>query len=137
MCAENLRAANFIDTPHGKRHRWTSIYYMLQQGERSCFHRLRADELWAHHMGSAFTIYRIEGGMLHAHRLGNDLLSDELPQVLVPAGTVFAATVDGPWGLCGCVSSPSFHDDDLTLLTRSDLGEVQGDNTLIDFLCHP
>jgi predicted cupin superfamily sugar epimerase len=137
MCAENLRSADFVDTPHGKRRRWTSIYYMLRQGERSRFHRLKADELWTHHMGGAFTIYMVENGVLRAHRLGGNLLGGELPQVLIPAGTVFAATIDGPWGLCGCVSSPGFHNDDLTLLTRSDLGNVRGDSVLIDFLCHP
>jgi len=135
MCAENLRSREFTETPRGRRHAWTSIYYLLREGEHSCFHRLRSDELWAHHAGGCFTIYILEDGRLRTQKLGGKLEEGALPQALLPAGTVFAATVEGSYGLCGCISVPGFHDDDLELLDARAIGVADGGG-IIDILCY-
>lgn len=38
---------------------WTSIYFLLRDGEVSNFHRLKSDEMWYYHAGSSLTIYMI------------------------------------------------------------------------------
>ena len=135
MASEILRSADFVETQRGVRHRWTSIYYLLCAGERSCFHRLQSDEIWAHHAGGAFTIYMIEDGKLFQRKLDSEIKKDGQLQVLIPAGTIFAACVESAWGLCGCVTVPGFHTEDIELLSKNDIGNIQGDSGLIDFLC--
>ena len=38
---------------------WSSIYFLLQTGEVSHFHRLKSDEVWYFHSGAPLTIYMI------------------------------------------------------------------------------
>jgi len=65
----------------------TSIYYLLQGGEVSTFHRIRSDELWYHHDGAAIVIHVIDPeGRYRALRLGRDMGAGEAPQAVVSAG---------------------------------------------------
>jgi len=44
----------------GKRNISTAIYYLLEQGDFSCFHRIKSDELWHHYEGGAINIYYLK-----------------------------------------------------------------------------
>jgi len=57
MCAENCRAGTFLEGSQGKRMMGSTIYYLLEKGDFSCFHRLKSDEIWMFHMGALFTIH--------------------------------------------------------------------------------
>ncbi len=96
----------------------TSILYLLPAGERSHFHRLRADETWWHH----------DGGAMHLHLLGPDgarevVVGPESPQALVPHGTWFAAepAPGADWALAGCGTTPGFEYEDFELADRGAL----------------
>ena len=53
---------------------WTSIYFLLRDGEVSNFHRLKSDEMWYYHAGSSLTIYMINpNGELITKELGLDV----------------------------------------------------------------
>ena len=53
---------------------WTSIYFLLRDGEVSNFHRLKSDEMWYYHAGSSLTIYMITpDGELITKELGLDV----------------------------------------------------------------
>src|SRR5215204_7396003 len=75
----------------------TAIYFLLPAGEFSAFHRLRAsDEIWHHYLGDPVELDTIGiDGVHQVTILGSDLERGELPQVIVPAGTLQAAAVRG------------------------------------------
>ena len=56
---ENITSKDLIVNFEGSRILWTSIYFLLRDGEVSNFHRLKSDEMWYYHSGSPLTIYMI------------------------------------------------------------------------------
>lgn len=108
----------------GNRRLSTSIYYLLRSGEMSRFHRLRSDELWYFHYGGVLKIILIDQeGHKHTRLLGANVEKAEHMQVLIPAGTVFAAEVAGKesYSLIGCMVSPGFEFQDFELFSQEDL----------------
>ena len=102
----------------------TAIYFLLESGDFSAFHRLRGDEMWHHYAGSPMTIHIIStDGTLARARLGSDPDEGRSPQALVPAGSWFAVSVDDPssFALAGCTTAPGFAFADLELGTREGL----------------
>ena len=95
--------------PPGERAAGTAIYYLLQAGEVSRWHRVDADEMWHWYAGSPLArSLSPDGRSTETLHLGPDLASGERPQVLVPAGGWQSATSLGPWTLVGCTVSPGF-----------------------------
>ena len=87
----------------------TAIYYLLDVGECSEWHRVDAAEGWHHYAGAplALTISP-DGHDATAYRLGPNLAVGERPQLVVPAGHWQSATSLGAWTLVGCTVSPGF-----------------------------
>lgn len=105
----------------GKRNLSTSIYFLLQSGDVSRFHRLRSDEIWYYHTGSSLTIYTIDNnGNRRDIMLGKEIENGEVFQAIIPAGTVFGASVNVPnsFTIAGCMVSPGFNSEDFELLDR-------------------
>ena len=94
----------------GPRASGTCIYFLLKTGERSHWHRVDAAEIWHFYAGAPLILRLSEtsAGPVVDHRFGPDLASDELPQVIVPAGHWQAAETTGDWTLVGCTVSPGF-----------------------------
>lgn len=93
----------------GERAAGTAIYYLLQAGEISRWHRVDADEIWHWYAGSPLALsLSPDGRSPETVHLGPDLASGERPQLLVPAGAWQSATSLGPWTLVGCTVSPGF-----------------------------
>jgi predicted cupin superfamily sugar epimerase len=68
-----------------KRGHVTSIYYLLEAGQVSHWHRIDAVELWHFHAGAPLELTVVEeGGAPIRYRLGIDLDADEQPQATVP-----------------------------------------------------
>jgi predicted cupin superfamily sugar epimerase len=102
----------------------TSIYYLLRSGEISHWHQLASDELWYFHGGSDLVVHMFDDGIYQQELVG---LSDAAyPQLLIPAGAVFAAEVKDPdsYGLVGCMVSPGFDFDDFRLVDMEELLEI-------------
>ena len=95
--------------PAGSRAVGTAIYYLLEAGEVSRWHRIDADEMWHWYSGSpiALTISP-DGRTSESLRLGPDLATGERPQILVPAGAWQSAKSLGSWTLAGCTVAPGF-----------------------------
>ena len=100
----------FRDGQGGKRGHSTAIYYLLQAGERSHWHRVRdAAEVWHHYAGAPLALHRsADGRTSNTIRLGRDLLSGERPQAIVPADWWQAAESLGAYTLVGCTVAPGF-----------------------------
>jgi predicted cupin superfamily sugar epimerase len=64
----------------------TSIYFLLQAGEVSRWHRIDVAEVWHFYCGAALEIRVSQtGAETEVHRLGPDLLQGQRPQFVVPA----------------------------------------------------
>lgn len=110
----------------GPRSASTAIYFLLQYGEFSAFHRIASDEVWHHYDGGCLKIYELTAtGALITHQLGKDLDNDEQPVIVIPSGSWFASRVETPGGysLCGCTVAPGFDFDDFELAQRGSLVE--------------
>lgn len=95
----------------GTRPAGTAIYYLLQRGERSRWHRVDAAEVWHYYLGDplALSIAPPSGGEPPTrHLLGPDLRTGQRPQLVVPADAWQAAESLGQWTLVGCTVSPGF-----------------------------
>lgn len=102
---------------------WTSIYFLLKEGEKSHFHRLKSDEMWYFHAGSPLTVHMIHpDGSYSAEQLGLDVANGEKPQILVRKGTIFGSSMNEEgFSLVGCMVSPGFDFADFELFERADL----------------
>lgn len=101
----------------------TSIFFLLTSENVSHFHRIKSDELWYHHAGSAVTVHTLDEQGHTAFRLGPDVMNGEHPFYLVKKDTIFGSTVDAPNGfaLVSCAVAPGFDFRDFELFERKEL----------------
>ena len=102
----------------------TSIYFLLERGQFSAFHRLKSDEGWHFYKGAPINIYILfPNGKLHQVSLGADPVKKELFQITIPRGTWFAAEPTGarPYSLIGCTVAPGFDFDDFEMAKQDAL----------------
>lgn len=105
----------------------TGIYFMLEYGQFSAFHRIKSDEMWHHYLGESLAIYEIDSsGKLIRHSLGKNLEAGERLQLTIPAGSWFASRceVQGAYALVGCTVAPGFDFRDFELADRAALTEA-------------
>jgi len=103
---------------NGKRNFSTSIYFLLEGGDFSAFHRIKSDEIWHYYTGnSAIEILTIENRRIKKQLVGNNLENDEQLQVVAPKNKWFAARLKNTqgFGLVGCTVSPGIHFDDFEM----------------------
>jgi uncharacterized protein len=94
--------------PSGRGHS-TAIYYLLQDGERSRWHRVDAAEVWHLYAGAALEItLSPDGRTTDRQMLGLDFDAGQRPQVVVPTGCWQTARSLGAWTLVGCTVAPGF-----------------------------
>mgnify|MGYP002759790480 CR=1 FL=1 len=106
---------------------YTSIYFLLETGNISHFHRIDSDELWYYQGGDSLTVHMIyPDGKYEAVKLGLDVMNGEVPQFLVPKHTIFASSVeeDNAWSFVGCMVSPGFTFEGFELFTKDELKQV-------------
>ncbi|OIK15716.1 cupin [Bacillus sp. MUM 116] len=118
----------FIDQERfdGDRKLFTSIYFLLTSEDVSHFHRLKSDELWYFHGGSALTVHVIhENGEYEEMKIGMNIANGEAPQALVPKNSIFGSSVmeKDTYSLVGCMVSPGFDFQDFELFTQVELLE--------------
>jgi predicted cupin superfamily sugar epimerase len=105
------------EAPAGGRAPATAILFLLEQGQRSHWHKVDAAELWLFHAGRALILSTApaDSGPVQAVRLGGDVLAGERPQRLVAAGQWQSAEADCGWALVSCIVSPGFEFAGFTL----------------------
>jgi predicted cupin superfamily sugar epimerase len=96
--------------PPGERAAVTAILFLLEQGQRSHWHKVDATELWLFHAGSPLRLDRAAGeaGPVRSARLGPDVASGDRPQLRVAPGEWQSAEADRGWALVSCIVSPGF-----------------------------
>lgn len=122
--ALQLPQSSLPGTFNGDRAASTGIYFLLESGQFSAFHRIAADEMWHFYDGSPLSIYEITslGTLLH-HRLGRDPEAGEQLQLVIPAGSWFASRTEAAetFALVGCTVAPGFDFADFELAGRASL----------------
>lgn len=101
----------------GERAGATAIHFLLEQGQRSHWHRVDATEIWLWHSGSPLRLLTAPGdaGPIEAYLLGGDPLAGQVPQhVIAPHHWQAAEAVEG-WALVSCIVSPAFEFSGFTL----------------------
>jgi len=108
----------------GDRHFSTAIYFLLEQGDFSAFHRIKSDECWHFYAGEILNIYMIHSnGTLETIRLGNDIAGGQHFQYIVPAGCWFASepAKESNFSFVGCTVSPGFDFADFEMANADEL----------------
>jgi len=120
---ELIRAAALPPRFGADRNFSTSIFFLLNAGERSLFHRIKSDELWHFHYGGPLTIYVLDTAGVKTFKLGSSPDHDEHLQVTIPANVWFGAvpTEENSYTLAGCTVSPGFDFLDFELGNRDHL----------------
>lgn len=105
----------------------TGIYFLLEQGHFSAFHRIKSDEMWHFYAGEALDIFVLDQNTeeLKVIRLGNDPEKGETFQAVVPAGSWFASrpAAQSRYALVGCTVSPGFDFEDFEMADRNSLAK--------------
>lgn len=87
----------------------TAIYYLLEAGDCSHWHRVDATEIWFWHKGAPLELNISENGRTSStHKLGADLATGQHPQVIIPKGAWQSARSLGDWTLVSCTVAPGF-----------------------------
>ena len=100
----------FRDTDtHGGRPASTAIYYLLEKGDRSHWHRIDATEVWHFYAGAPLRLSLSPNEQTTIIlTLGPDIVAGQMPQIVVPKGHWQAAEPLGDWTLVGCTVAPGF-----------------------------
>ncbi len=94
----------------------TCIYFLLQAGETSHWHRCDATEIWLYHAGAPLELRlsATDAGPAVTHLLTPDLNAGA-PQVIVPKDHWQSARSTGGHTLVSCTVSPGFQFNGFTL----------------------
>jgi len=97
------------EAAEGERAAGTAIYYLLEAGEVSHWHRVDATEIWHWYAGAPLSLTVSPNGHdAEATILGPEFATEQRPQRIVPAGWWQTACSLGAWTLVGCTVSPGF-----------------------------
>lgn len=116
----SLLPADALVNYSGARFSASHIYYLLQKGEESRWHKLQSAERWLWHMGgSLITTLGGEGIAPKASStlsLGSNFIAGEQLSTLVPASHWQTTRLaSGDFALVSCIVSPAFHEDDFIM----------------------
>jgi len=113
---EVFRSAGRVYTEKGRaRSALTHIYFSLEPGEVSRFHRVASDEVWNLYQGSGLYLYAWDGSDTPPECVTLSAGSNCFCHV-IPAGTWQAAEPVSDTILAGCSVAPGFEFSDFTLI---------------------
>jgi predicted cupin superfamily sugar epimerase len=131
---ETYRSELSMTTSNGNvRNVCTAIYFLLENENKSCFHRIQSDESWFFHQGECLEIVSLQNGELATTWLGNNIEQGEVPQTIVPANTWFACKIKSASGyaLVSCIVAPGFDFADFELANRDNLVQEYPDQLAV------
>lgn len=95
----------------------TCIYFLLQAGEKSHWHKVDATEIWHYYAGAPLLLHlsATDEGPAETKTLSPDFTQGHAPQLIVPVDHWQAAETTGDYTLVGCTVSPAFRFEGFTL----------------------
>ncbi|MFY0672680.1 MAG: cupin domain-containing protein [Bacteroidia bacterium] len=112
---------------NGIRSTSTSIYFLLNENDKSHFHKIKSDETWHFYSGSAAVIHMIDKvGNYSKTVVGSNITAGESFQVTIPYDVWFAAELINKksYGLFGCTVAPGFNFHDFELANAKKLSAL-------------
>ncbi|KAI0432803.1 cupin superfamily protein [Xylaria sp. FL1042] len=117
--APNVEGGYYVETfrderllPGSNRSVSTAIYYLLEGPDvPALWHRVTdAAEVWHWYAGAPLVLdlSSDDGTPTRSHVLGQDIFSDQMPQIVIPANEWQRATSLGNWTLVGTTVAPAF-----------------------------
>ena len=131
---EIIPAAALPDRFGGDRVFSTAIYFLLEQGNFSAFHRIKSDECWHFYQGDPLEVFIIRSDrQLTIVTLVQDSSRGQLFQYVVPANCWFASRPAKESKFCfvGCTVAPGFDFADFELANAT---ELEGQYPLLERL---
>ena len=110
---ETYRSASSITCNDRQRDALTVIYYLLEAGRHSAWHRVLSDEVWHYYEGAPLELFIMSPNGQDVQRL---VLDSEQRHAVVPADYWQAARATSADTLVGCCVSPGFDFADFILL---------------------
>jgi predicted cupin superfamily sugar epimerase len=99
----------FQDGGTAARAHSTAIYYLLEKGDRSHWHKVDAVEVWHYYAGAPLELgLSRDGDECRSVILGADLFAGQSPQIVVERHEWQSARSLGDWTLVGCTVAPGF-----------------------------
>lgn len=118
QCAEKISAAALPLRFGGERSIATAIYFLLNKGNFSAFHRIKSDECWHFYAGDPLEVIIIQpDGSVKIVTMGSEYTSGHHFQYVVPANCWFASRPSPGSTYCfvGCTVAPGFDFADFEL----------------------
>ena len=124
--SEPLRSDQLPSRYGADRSLSTAIYYLLTPSTFSELHRLQSDEIFHFYLGDPVEqLHLLADGRGRIHRLGSDLATGEVPQLVVPRGvwqgSRLAPGGENGFALLGTTVAPGFDYADYERGDRSEL----------------
>ncbi len=119
-----FRSASTVRPDDGRpaRAALTTIYFLLAEGDVSCWHRVTSDEAWHFYEGAPLELVTADSGWssIERHTLG-PFGHATAPVHVVGAGQWQAARSTGPYTLVGCTVGPGFEFEDFHMMSSGDM----------------
>lgn len=104
----------------------TVIYFLLQEGDTSKWHRVRSDEAWHFLEGDPLQLYMMDDKMeAIAQKTLYTPTKDHNAVEVVPANTWQAAECTGNYALVSCSVGPGFDFEDFEMMNKHRCNELQ------------
>lgn len=136
---ESIPAAALPERFSGDRLFSTAIYFLLEQGNFSAFHRIKSDECWHFYSGDPLEIFILyTDGSLQVVTLGPSIDKGQHFQFVVSANCWFASRPAAGSRYCfvGCTVAPGFDFTDFEMANASGLSkEYPSHLAIIETLC--
>lgn len=94
----------------------TTIYFLLQAGQHSRWHRVRSDEVWHFYEGDPLELLVADPGVGEVRLVTLGPIGRGEPVHVVPANWWQAARPVGRYALVGCTVAPGFVFEDFSFL---------------------
>ena len=136
---ESIPAAALPERFSGDRLFSTAIYFLLEQGNFSAFHRIKSDECWHFYSGDPLEIFILyTDGSLQVVTLGSSIEKGHHFQFVVPANCWFASrpAAESRYCFVGCTVAPGFDFADFEMAKVTELSqEYPSHLAIIETLC--
>lgn len=113
----------------GDKSECTCIYYLITNESFSALHAVDQDEIFHFYAGSPVKMFQVSpDGQSKSIVIGNDVMNDQVPQVIVPhgvwQGTKLLDQAHEAWALLGCTVSPGFDFENFHIKSRNELSNM-------------
>lgn len=111
------RSRESVSTRKGRRAALTTIFFLLERGQKSVFHRVTSDEVWHYYGGAPLRLWRVSADFGSSERIAlGPPGRGRSPVAVIAAGEWQAAESAGDYTLTGCTVGPGFDFSDFRLL---------------------